>query len=108
MAQRVVIELACDVDEQSSADVKTVSFGYQGENYELELCAQHQKPLDKVMTQLVPHSRRVTARRSTRGRRPASSRQESTEIRTWAKANGIKVSDRGRIAADVLAQYHAR
>ncbi len=30
------------------------------------------------------------------------------EIREWAEANGIKVNDRGRLSADVIARYEAR
>jgi hypothetical protein len=43
-------------------------------------------------------------------RRPArtsASRQRSGDIRAWAKAQGIPVSDRGRIPASVAGQYEA-
>ena len=46
MAQRVVVQLGCDMDNKSGADVETVTFGFQGTNYELELCAKHRKSLD--------------------------------------------------------------
>jgi hypothetical protein len=29
-------------------------------------------------------------------------------VREWAKAHGVKVSERGRISAEVLEQYAAR
>jgi nucleoid-associated protein Lsr2 len=44
------------------------------------------------------------------GRRPArtaSSRERSETIRSWAKDQGIAVSDRGRIPASVVEQYEA-
>ena len=34
--------------------------------------------------------------------RPAS----SAEVRVWARAHGIDVSDRGRIPADILRRFH--
>jgi len=42
-------------------------------------------------------------------RRPhaSTSRQRSSDIRAWAKEQGITVSDRGRIPATVVAQYQA-
>ena len=54
----------------------------------------------------------VHARRAERGRRrrPArgpSGRGRSGDIRAWARDAGIQVSDRGRIPASVVAQYHA-
>ena len=52
------------------------------------------------------------ARKSGRGpvRRPgrsAASRQLSGDIRAWAKDHKIAVSERGRIPASVVEQYHA-
>jgi hypothetical protein len=29
------------------------------------------------------------------------------EVREWAKARGLKVNDRGRIPADVIAEYES-
>jgi hypothetical protein len=43
-----------------------------------------------------------------RGRRTAASRGSSadnTDIRAWARANGLPVSDRGRIPSSVVAAY---
>ena len=34
-------------------------------------------------------------------------RQRSRDIRAWAKERGLAVSERGRIPASVLKQYHA-
>jgi hypothetical protein len=39
--------------------------------------------------------------------RTTSARQHSSDIRAWAKQQGIAVNDRGRIPASVMAQYHA-
>jgi len=40
-------------------------------------------------------------------RRTAAHRQHSAEVRAWAKASGIEVSDRGRIPAQVIADFEA-
>ncbi len=37
---------------------------------------------------------------------PASA-QNTTEIRNWARENGIDIKDRGRVPADVVAKYQA-
>ena len=50
-----------------------------------------------------------------RGRRPATKRagasrgsgNDTKAVREWAKANGYKVGDRGRIPAEVIAEYRS-
>jgi len=39
--------------------------------------------------------------------RTAANRQHSGDIRAWAKEHGVAVSERGRIPATVIEQYHA-
>jgi hypothetical protein len=41
------------------------------------------------------------------GARPAPDRGHSSDVREWAKQQGIKVSERGRIPASVVAGYEA-
>jgi Lsr2 len=111
MAQRVIVQLDCDIDNESGADVETVTFGFQGTNYELELCAKHRKNFDAMLNELVGSARRISAARRSpaKARQPrASQREENAEIRAWAMASGLKVSERGRIAADVIEQFNAR
>ena len=52
--------------------------------------------------------------RTTRGGRKQSSTQAAAakrgdldEIRAWGRANGYRVSDRGRVSADVVKAYDA-
>jgi Lsr2 len=111
MAQKITVQVECDVPEAHKGDVETVSFGYYGDTYELDLCSKHRAPLDKLMNALVPLSRRVTIsgrRAGAKSRRTAGARVQSTAIRAWAHDNGIKVSERGRIPASVIAQFNAR
>ena len=47
-----------------------------------------------------------SARRPARGGRRASrSGVDSTEVREWAKAQGIDVKDRGRVPADLVVKF---
>ena len=39
-------------------------------------------------------------------RRPSIDREQNQAIREWARKRGMKVSDRGRIPAEVLEAYH--
>ena len=38
--------------------------------------------------------------------RPSIDREQNQAIRDWARKRGMKVSDRGRIPAEVLEAYH--
>ena len=65
----------------------------------------------KALTEFVEHGRRVKADRSASARnrkRPVPRTGPSpAAVREWAAAQGIAVSPRGRISADVVAQYEA-
>jgi hypothetical protein len=111
MAQRQLIQLGCDLEDgKVTSSVQTVVFGYGGGLYELELCSKHRKPLADLLTELAASGRKVgPSRTRPRGQqRPVSDREENAEIRAWAAASGIQVSERGRIAASVIHQYHHR
>jgi hypothetical protein len=43
---------------------------------------------------------------ATSARRPSIDREQNQAIRDWARKRGMKVSDRGRIPAEVLEAYH--
>ena len=107
MAQRVSIELVDDLDG-SSAD-ETVSFALDGTAYELDLSAANATALRKALAGYVGHARRVSSssRRSTSSSRRSSGSSDARAIREWARANGHKVPDRGRVSAQVKAAYEA-
>ena len=86
-----------------------MSFTYQGAAYEIDLSKKNLAAMDKTLAPYVAAARKVTpARRATtRSRASGSAKADLAAIREWANANGHKVSDRGRIAADVQTAYHA-
>jgi len=38
---------------------------------------------------------------------PSADRAQNQAIRDWAKRNGLQVSERGRIPAEIIEKYHA-
>lgn len=49
-----------------------------------------------------------SARRPARsGRRAAATGVNTTEVREWAKAQGIDVKDRGRVPAELVVRFRA-
>jgi hypothetical protein len=113
MVSKTVITVVCDLphDDGEVEGTETVSFAFDSTPYEIDLCAMHAKDLREKFGHYVEHARRVaggaaTSRRRT-GRRGGPGRQQSAEIRAWAKQHGRQVSERGRIPAAIIAEYEA-
>ena len=104
MAQRTQILYVDDIDGSEAAS--TVRFGLGGTDYEIDLSQEHADQLTKAVAPFIDAARKVSSsRRPARGARPA--RHDQSDVRAWARAQGLQVSDRGRIPADVLAKYEA-
>ncbi|WP_327582577.1 Lsr2 family protein [Nonomuraea sp. NBC_00507] len=109
MVKRIVESFIDDIDG-SDAD-GTTTFALDGTTYEIDLSGQNREKLEKALAVFITKARPVRADRGVRGRRgPATtgraiSREKSTEIRRWAREQGLPVSERGRIAASVVKQY---
>jgi len=106
MAQKVVTTLIDDMDGSEAAD--TITIGYKGYTYELDLSEKNLAKLEKAVGPFVQAGRRVGGgRRATR--EPLSKRvpSDSTTVRAWAQANGVDVPARGRIPNVVREKFEA-
>jgi hypothetical protein len=113
VAQKVTVSLIDDLDGDKADE--TVEFGLDGKNYEIDLSSGNASKLRDALADFVAAARRPGGRRRSGGaaaaasasaRRPAVDREQNQAIRDWARKRGMKVSDRGRIPADVLEAYH--
>lgn len=112
MARRIVHQLVDDIDGTllEVGEGETVHFALNGVAYEIDLTNSHAEALRDALAPYIEAGRRAagsTATRSSAPRRRSAATSETVEIREWAKKQGMKVSERGRIAADVLEAYHA-
>ncbi|GAA3615587.1 Lsr2 family protein [Nonomuraea rosea] len=111
MAKRIVESFVDDVDGSDAEG--TTKFALDGTSYEIDLSGSNREELEKALAPFITKARAVRTDRGVRGRRGGAgstrmvSREKSTEIRQWAKAQGLPVSERGRIAATVMEQYEA-
>ena len=106
MAQKVTVVLVDDID--GGAADETVSFGLDGVAYEIDLSTKNAASFRDSLAQYVGTARKVGSRSSTRGagrRRGAGGDNRTAQIREWARANGHKVNERGRIPATVVEAY---
>jgi hypothetical protein len=112
VAQKVTVSLIDDLDGDKADE--TVEFGIDGKSYEIDLSSSNADKLRDALASFVAAARRPGGRRRSGGgaaasaaaRRPSVDREQNQAIRDWARKRGMKVSDRGRIPADVLEAYH--
>ena len=108
MAQKIQTLFLDDLDGSEAEG--TVHFGLDGTHYEIDLSTAHAKELRAALARYTEAAREVadTARRPARnGRTATTNRQSTTEVRDWARAQGIEVRDRGRVPADVVVKFQA-
>jgi hypothetical protein len=108
VAQKIQTLYVDDLDG-SEAD-GTVRFGLDGADYEIDLNAAHAQALRDALARYVAAARRAGAgaRRPARsGRKAAASGLNTTEVREWAKAQGIEVKGRGRVPAELVVKFKA-
>ena len=108
MAQKVNIVLVDDLDGTEAT--QTVTFGLDGTTYEIDLNDANAASLREALSGYVGHARKVAGggRRTRRSSGSSSSSSSNTkDVREWAKAQGMEVSERGRISADVQQAYDA-
>ena len=101
MAQRVQIILEDDYDG-GTAD-ETVTFSLDGAEYEIDLSSKNADGLREALAPWVAHARKIGGRRKRAAKATGSS--STSEIRAWAQGQGLDVSSRGRVSAEVREAY---
>lgn len=116
MARKVQVLIVDDLDG-GDAD-ETVTFAIDGTAYEIDLSSDNAGALRNGFARYTAAGRRlgrasIAATRTAAGTatvkppRASTSRDQNQAIREWAKANGLEVSDRGRIPAEIVEKYTA-
>jgi hypothetical protein len=131
MAKTLIVQLTCDrckAEKGENVDgTETVSFGFDGYDYSLDLCKEHAEDFHGTVQGLIRWSSDRT--RSGGGRRPSrrsasadegagaagaaparssADRERLKAIRDWARENGHpNLGDRGRIPQAIVAAYDA-
>ncbi len=114
MAQKVTVTLVDDLDGSEAEE--TVEFGLDGAAYQIDLSEENAERLRDALAEYVEHARRSGGRKRANARpatsrpvRPASAdREQNQAIRAWARKQGMKVSDRGRIPSEVIDAYNSQ
>lgn len=109
MAQKIVVSIEDDLDG-SQAD-ETIRFALDGVSYEIDLKAEHARQMRDSLSAFVGAARTV---RNVKGQHQKSRRAEGDKqgpspsaVREWAKSQGMKVSNYGRISQSMIEAYTA-
>ena len=111
MAQEVVVTLTDDLD--GSAADETVTFALDGTNYEIDLNAKNAASLRKALDRYVASARRAGSPNGARRGRSSGRRAtraadvDPKAVRLWAQEQGLEISSRGRIPAEIIDRYNA-
>lgn len=107
MAKQTTVILVDDLDGSEAAE--QVEFAVDGRSYEIDLSAENSAKLREALAPYISAARRRAGRRSSSAgaapARPASDREYNHTIRQWAAAQGMKISERGRIPTNVIQAY---
>ncbi len=115
MAQKTIVTLVDDLTGEEAENISTVEFALDGVTYELDLTDENSTKLHDALSQYAKAGRKIGGRRPS-GPRPSRAtkgtgqaadynRETLKSIREWAKKNGYKVSDRGRLPAEVVQAW---
>jgi hypothetical protein len=108
MARKIEVLLVDDLDGGTAEE--TLTFSLDGAHYEIDLSTENANKLRTALQPFMEKGSRQTRQAGSRGVKPvrnSSNRERSHEIREWAKNQGLKVNERGRIPAAVIEQYQA-
>ncbi|WP_233201747.1 Lsr2 family protein [Cryobacterium sp. Y11] len=107
--KQTTVQVVDDLDGSVIANGSgaSVAFALEGESYEIDLSDTNLSELRAVLQPYLSVARRVGyVPAQPRGAGAAKSDRAALQaIREWAAANGVQVSDRGRIAATVREAY---
>lgn len=115
MSTHTTVTILDDLDQTPGAT--TVSFAINGQTYEIDLNDKNQKALEDALDPFIAVARRAPRQTTTakpthgsagvsRGPSLATTKgYQVEEIRAWAKAQGMDVSERGRVANAIVEKY---
>ena len=98
----------CDLHNSDAPKATSHTFSVDNRRYEIDLCPQHLAQLSEAIQTFTAAARRSGARTSNVMRRrgvAATPANRVSEIREWARRNGMNVSAKGRIPVSIMQAY---
>lgn len=98
-----------DLDGRTTATT-TVRFALDGTEYDIDLNDRHAATLRTLLGKYAGRGRTVRPPVKRRRRTPNGTNGSGGQsaVRAWAKAQGLQVSERGRLSTDVIQRFQDR
>lgn len=111
MATKTEVHLYDDINGEriEEGQGETLKFSFDGRSYSIDLTEANAKAFREAIKPYLDAAQPATAS-SPRATRSTGSKQDKgymKSVRAWAQLNGVEVNARGRVPADVIAQYEA-
>lgn len=87
-------------------EVQTIKFAWEGKALRLDLNQENADKLEQLMKPYLDAATLVTSSEIKKAPKPR--RTDLNEVRSWAREQGMTVSDRGRVPIKVLDAYDNR
>jgi hypothetical protein len=97
-----------DIDEGTEADAGTIRFSLEGQSYEIDLSTKNATKLRSVLAPYTAAARttgRSNGTKHVKASAPSATTEQLNAIRAWARTQGMQVSDKGRIPADIRLAF---
>lgn len=110
MATKTITELVSDLSGRpiERGRGRSVDFSYEGVLYRVDLTNDEVAAFEKSLAPYLEAARKVGAQhRRTSASSTTKRGFDPAAVRAWAVGQGITVSPRGRISADVVERYRA-
>jgi hypothetical protein len=117
MPQIQIVRLLDDVEyaeghEVEATETRELTVG--GVRYRTVLCEANAKDFDADMERWTEHAEKITGSHSSGKSKAVGATKSkpkgddrSVQVREWARTQGMQVSDRGRLPAEIVAAYDA-
>lgn len=105
MAKTTLVQITDDLDGSKNAETYTFALGNQ--TYEIDLNKKNADKLSAALAPFIEVATKVGGRKSGSTTKVRGNRKDLAAVRAWARDQGMDVSERGRVSADVLNAYDA-
>lgn len=105
MSKTLDVIVTDDIDGSEGAE--PVAFGYKNVFYEIDLSPPNRSRFAEALVPFISVARRTSRSTPKRRRRTAADRLDTAAIRAWAREEGLAISDRGRLRAEIVSRYRA-
>ncbi len=100
MARTTLVVLTCDLHDDGTEAVTTLTLEANGSRRELDVCQDH-------LDELLEPARRPRTRAKNRRVSGAAAKNGAKQaaVREWARSNGYTVAARGRVPDEIVAAF---